>query len=111
MVKLKKWKLEDNLVKEINTVDGFNTEIKSGKKLVDFYAPWCGPCLKLGPILEDMSVDVNYDIVKVNIDVCPEVAATYSVKSIPMLILFNDGEVEKTSLGLRTKNELIDEFV
>lgn len=98
------------MIKEITTVEEFNNEISSGQKLVDFYAPWCAPCMRMAPILEDVSENVNYDILKVNIDICPEVAGTYGVRSIPTLIFFNEGNVSKTSIGLKSKNDILAEF-
>ena len=81
----------------------FNEEIKEGLILVDFYADWCGPCQAMGPVLDEL--DVN--ILKVNVDENEEIAAKYGIMSIPTLILFNNGEEKKKLIGFRTKEEIM----
>ena len=77
--------------------------------LVDFWAEWCGPCKQISPILEELSVELQGDkitIAKVNIDENPEVPSKYGIMSIPTLLLFKDGKVVSTQVGLQQKNEL-----
>jgi thioredoxin 1 len=71
--------------------------------LVDFWAPWCGPCRMLGPILEALepAVQGRVDIVKMNIDENPESAARFGVRSIPTMVLFKDGQALSTQVGVK----------
>lgn len=75
--------------------------------LVDFWAPWCAPCLMLGPVLEEVADEYagRAKIVKINVDEEHLVAATIGVGSIPTIALFKDGEVKKTLIGARPKEE------
>ena len=77
--------------------------------LCDFWAEWCGPCKQISPILEELSLELQGDkitIAKVNIDENPEVPSKYGIMSIPTLLLFKDGKVVSTQVGLQNKNEL-----
>jgi thioredoxin 1 len=75
--------------------------------LVDFYANWCGPCKKLAPTLEEVAIESpQARVVKVNIDENPELAAQYSVKSLPSLLVFKDGKVVSRQNGLVNKARL-----
>ncbi len=77
--------------------------------LVDFYADWCEPCKWLEPILEEVDNDLKgrAQIVKVDIDKFPELAAFYTVKSVPTLILFKNGEVSWRIAGFKVAHELV----
>lgn len=83
-----------------------DSKLKDKKILVDFYADWCGPCKMLGTILEEM----DFPILKINVDKFPELARRYGVMSIPTIILFDNGKEIKKNIGFLSKNEL-EEFL
>lgn len=81
----------------------------SGKVLVDFWAPWCGPCRMQGPVLEDFAAEhPEVKVVKVNTDDNQELAEKYDIMSIPCLMYFKDGQHQKTVVGLHDKAALAD---
>lgn len=95
-------------------VDDSNFEeevIKSEKPtLVDFWAPWCGPCKAIGPIVEELAKEYQgkAKIVKLNVDNAPVTAAKYGVRGIPTLMLFKNRELQDTIVGLTSKDRLED---
>ena len=94
------------------SLDNFDNEISSSNipVLVDFWAEWCGPCKMLGPILEEISKDLKdkIQIVKVNLDENQDLAMKYSIRSIPTLLLFKDGQLIDTKVGLLPKSDLVE---
>lgn len=86
----------------------FQSETSSGTVLVDFWAPWCGPCKMIAPILDELSTEVGdkAKIVKINVDDNPESAAKYNVMSIPTLLVFKDGQVVDQLVGVQPKEKL-----
>ena len=94
------------MVKQISDKE-FDEVIKSGKVLVDFYAEWCGPCKMLSPIVDELSEELKeVSFYKLNVDESDEVVRKYSVMSIPTLLVFNDGELIKSSVGFKNKEEV-----
>lgn len=93
---------------EYATKDNFSDLIREGLVLVDFYADWCGPCKMLGPVLDNLAEELKgkVKIVKVNVDELSEIAQEYGVMSIPTLILFNNGLVQKQTVGFLPKEML-----
>ena len=77
--------------------------------LVDFYAEWCGPCQKLGPVLEDFALaHPEVRVVKVNVDENPDLAHRYGVDRMPSLLVLRGGQVTTRSLGVVTKEKLTE---
>ncbi|MGO4272337.1 thioredoxin [Paenibacillus sp. TAF58] len=94
-------------VKQISDVT-FNNEIEAGIVLVDFWAPWCGPCKIIAPILDELSAEIGdaAKIVKINVDDNPESASKYNVMSIPTLLVFKDGQLVDQLVGVQPKEKL-----
>lgn len=91
--------------------EDFNEEIKEGLVLVDFYADWCGPCRMVSPIVEEIAKEVEgLKVIKVNVDNREDVAKTYGIMSIPTLILFRNGEMDKKQIGFVPKEVLMRWF-
>ena len=92
----------------LEVTDGSITEVLSNNKIavLDFWAPWCGPCKMLGPIIDDLAKD-NTDIVigKVNVDDNGQTASKYGIRGIPTILFFKDGEVVEKIVGVKSKDE------
>ncbi len=102
-----------DLIKKLNTQE-FETEVEqgSGLVLVDFWAPWCGPCLRIAPVLEELASEYQgrVKIMKVNVDENRPVAEKFQITGIPTMILFKDGQKVDQSVGASPKAQ-IKEFL
>jgi len=96
----------------VATDDNFEGEVLKSDKpvLVDFWAPWCGPCKAIGPVVEELAEKFNDSVkmMKLNVDENQKTAVNYGVRSIPTLILFKEGKVFDTLVGLVPKERLED---
>lgn len=99
------------MVHEI-TDKNFKQEVLENQKivLVDFWAPWCGPCMMMGPIIDELASEFGDKIkfTKINVDENPETASTYEIMSIPSIKIFKDGKIHEIFTGVQSK-ELLKE--
>ena len=103
-------------MKEVNiNQENFESEVLNAneKVLVDFYADWCGPCKMMAPVIEELAEELQgkAKVGKINVDESTDTATQYDVMSIPTIIIFKNGKEVKRFIGVRDKQELLNEVV
>ena len=96
----------------------FDAEVLKSDKpvLIDFWAAWCGPCRMVAPVIDALAAEYGgkAKIAKVNVDENPQISRRFNIRSIPTLMVFKDGELKETAIGLRPKpqlEQLLDQYV
>ena len=94
------------------TADNFESTVSNGVSLVDFWAPWCGPCRMIAPVIEELAGEFEgkANICKVNTDEQQDLAVKYGIRSIPTIIFMKDGEIVDQSVGATSKQALAEKI-
>ncbi|XPV68413.1 MAG: thioredoxin [Halarcobacter sp.] len=94
------------------TAENFDETVNNGLSLVDFWAPWCGPCRMIAPVIDELAGDFDgkANICKVNTDEQQDLAVKYGVRSVPTILFMKDGEVVDQVIGAQSKQALADKL-
>jgi thioredoxin 1 len=94
------------------TAENFDETVNNGISLVDFWAPWCGPCRMIAPVIDELANDFDgkANICKVNTDEQQDLAVKFGVRSVPTILFMKDGEVVDQVIGAQSKQALTDKL-
>lgn len=94
------------------TAENFEATVNSGVSLVDFWAPWCGPCRMIAPVIDELAGEFEgkANICKVNTDEQQDLAVKYGVRSVPTILFMKDGEIVDQVIGAQSKQALADKI-
>ena len=94
------------------TQENFESTVSNGVSLVDFWAPWCGPCRMIAPVIDELAgeFDGKANICKVNTDEQQDLAVKYGVRSVPTILFMKDGEIVDQVIGAQSKQALADKI-
>ncbi len=96
------------MVKEIKDTE-YNKVIEKGKVVIDCFAPWCGPCKMISPVIDSLSEELkDTSFYKINVDDADIITRDYQIMSIPTILIFEDGKLKEKVIGFRSKSELKD---
>ena len=85
--------------------------VKEGLVVVDFYATWCGPCKMIGPVLEELSQELDIKVVKVDVDEHLEIARKFAIMSVPTILIYKNNEIVDKLIGFMPKDELKEKIM
>ena len=85
--------------------------VKEGLVVVDFYATWCGPCKMIGPVLEELSQELEIKVVKVDVDEHLEIAKNFAIMSVPTILIYKNNEIVDKLIGFMPKDELKEKIM
>lgn len=98
------------MVKEIKDTE-YETLIKDGKVVIDCFAPWCGPCKMISPIIDAIAEEMkDINFYKINVDEAEKITTEFQIMSIPTILIFENGELKDKIVGFRSKSELEELF-
>ena len=98
------------MVKEIKDIE-YEKVIEKGKVIIDCYAPWCGPCKMISPIIDTLSEEIkDANFYKINVDEAEKIIGDYEIMSIPTILIFNNGKLKEKVVGFKSKSELEELF-